>query len=105
MFCPKCGDTMVERNGVLTCVRGDMPLSPKLNQDLHDCFVANTRQPIEKQHYNYRIGGTWYCPGCGVLTTEDETGAIRCPRCKRNLREFMHHLIELHPHRRINRSE
>ena len=103
MFCPKCGDTLVEKNGVLTCVRGNMPLSPKLNRDFHDCFATNTRQPRES-HWKNRIGGAWYCPGCGVRTTEEEPGVVRCPSCKRNLGEFLLHLIELHPHRRLENS-
>lgn len=28
-----------------------------------------------------------------------ESNAILCPKCGGNLRPFMYHLIELHPHR------
>ena len=42
-------------------------------------------------------GGRWFCPGCGCPAT---TGAehVQCPRCDEYLDEFIHGLVELHPH-------
>ena len=63
---------------------------------------AKTRTPREvvftyggKPH---AIGGDWFCPGCGVPTQELTPGALRCPACSRSLVEFVHSLIERHPH-------
>ena len=48
MFCPKCGDSLAEVNGELTCVRGDMALSNRMRTDLDECFVTRTRMPPEQ---------------------------------------------------------
>jgi hypothetical protein len=97
MFCPKCGQELAEVAGVLTCHSGDMPLSPKMAQDLRECFVERSRAPREFA-FRFPVGGIWFCPGCGVRARE-AAGRIGCPHCSRSLNEFVHGLIELHPHR------
>lgn len=80
------------------CERGEMSLSKALQQALLDCYSKETRRP-EERRFGFRVGGQWFCPGCGVATTEED-GFVRCPRCTRSLNEFIPQLVELHPHRR-----
>ena len=97
MFCPMCGEEMSDVNGVLTCVPGEMPLSQRMQQSLIECFVDQSRMPREAKA-RADVGGTWFCPGCGVRVEEKE-GRLVCPSCSRSLNEFLFALIELHPHR------
>jgi hypothetical protein len=96
MFCPKCGEELTDVDGDLTCVTGDMQLSPRMRDNLNECFVEKTRMP--KDFVNIRIGGTWFCPGCGVRM-EAEGGRVVCSRCSRSINEFIFDLVERHPHR------
>ncbi len=101
MYCPKCGDGLERRpTGELTCERGDMRLSKELERRLTECFVDRTRRPGAVPLHR-RVGGSWYCPGCGVAMVETDPGLITCPRCGLALGELVHELIELHPHRAI----
>ena len=98
MHCPKCGVTLVEESGQpKRCAPGDMWLSEKLAGALRECYVENARSPRERP-FPARVGGEWFCPGCGVKTAEASAGDVRCPQCKRSLAEFIHALVELHPH-------
>ena len=103
LHCPKCGDVLTESaSGEFECVRGRMGLAQELEQRLRECYVLQTRAPRDvvftyggKPH---RIGGDWFCPGCGVAAQELTPGDLRCPACSRSLVEFVHSLIERHPH-------
>lgn len=97
MFCPMCGDTLVNVNGELTCVRGGMGLSRDMERRLAECYVARSRRPREARA-TFQWGGTWHCPGCGVRAEERE-GTVRCPQCGLCMNEFLFLLIERHPHR------
>src|SRR5579864_589515 len=102
MYCPKCGDALEETESTFICVRGNMPLSTYMSKHLYACFVSQSDQPREFQFSKdgYRWGGRWFCPGCGVLMHEETPGAVRCPKCRRNIGMFLHQLVELHPHQR-----
>jgi len=96
MYCPKCGDELQNVRGALTCLRGDMPLSPSLSAAFTEIFVHKSR--TAPCHRNaHLISGAWYCPGCGIPLVE-ELGSTVCPRCNQSLDEFLFPLIELHPH-------
>jgi hypothetical protein len=100
MFCPKCGDAMSEDGPEIECVRGQMGLSQFLAKRLSDSFVARSVPPKEPVPIGYRIGGTWFCPGCGVEMEEVAgTNGMICPDCKGNLGPFIFELVEFHPHR------
>jgi rubrerythrin len=77
-----------------------MELSQHMAERLHSCFVSKTEQPEEFRFTSggYRFGGRWFCPGCGVLMYEEPPGAVRCPKCGRNIGRYLHELVELHPH-------
>jgi len=100
MYCPKCGDPLTDERGVFLCERGEMQLSKNMGERLYSCFVSKAEEPEEFRftEAGYRFGGQWFCPGCGVLTREEEPGAVRCPQCGRNMGKYLHQLIELHPH-------
>ncbi|MCC2669840.1 MAG: hypothetical protein K0Q72_2311 [Armatimonadetes bacterium] len=98
LFCPRCGVPFTDVNGVLTCVPGDMPLSTNLSRDLIECYVAETRKPRETV-FSFQVGGTWFCPGCGV-PVQEQNSLLICPHCTRSINDFIHRLMELHPHRR-----
>jgi len=103
LHCPKCGDVLTKSaDGSLECVRGRMGLAQELEQRLRECYVTKARDPKDAAFtYGGRphpIGGTWFCPGCGVAAQELTPGDLRCPVCSRSLVEFVHALIERHPH-------
>ena len=99
MHCPRCGAVLEEEDGLARrCAPGAMRLSEHLTRALDDCYVKNVRAPREGR-LPFRVGGTWYCPGCGVMLEEPSVGEVRCPACKRSLVEFIRHLVELHPHK------
>jgi len=102
MFCPKCGDKMGQVNGLWTCRRGEMPLSPRMSEIFTDIYVLKNR-PSEHRPITFKRGGLWYCPGCGV-PAEERDGSVTCNQCGQFLDEFLWHLIELHPHRTKNGS-
>lgn len=98
LHCPKCGDFLTEAaDGSLECVRGRMGLAQELAERLRDCYVTKIREPKNPSR-QHRIGGSWFCPGCGVAAQELTPGDVRCPVCSRSLAEFMFALIERHPH-------
>jgi uncharacterized Zn finger protein (UPF0148 family) len=102
MFCPKCGEQLTSHAGELFCERGQMGLSRNLENGFTECFVARARRSSRKP-FGFRVGGTWFCPGCGVKMIED-AGLVSCPACQESLNEFIPPLIELHPHRTDERS-
>jgi tRNA(Ile2) C34 agmatinyltransferase TiaS len=107
LFCPKCGAALAKTvDGHFECKRGRMPLAHHLEQRLIECFVTEARRPREPSGVYKagppKIGGTWFCPGCGVMTTESTPGDVRCPKCSRSLSEFVYALVERHPH--LNQS-
>lgn len=100
MFCPRCGDALeAEADGTLVCRRGEMPLSINMQKRLVDVFGSRSRRSLESV-LPFEIGGTWWCPGCGVEAVESHPGDLRCASCKTSLAEFVYELVELHPHRR-----
>ncbi|MBI5354338.1 MAG: hypothetical protein HZB50_16990 [Chloroflexi bacterium] len=73
-----------------------MEITKDLERRLRECYTLKLRKPHEKP-FNFLIGGQWFCPQCGVSTLE-EKGSVRCPKCKLSLNEFINSLIEFHPH-------
>lgn len=95
VFCPKCGKPMDVVSGTFTCVSGEMPLSRNLHDMLSEVFVSRTRSA---RAVPLNWGGNWFCSGCGVPATADREH-VRCQTCGQYLDEFLHALIERHPHR------
>jgi hypothetical protein len=96
MFCPRCGESLEEINGWLTCRKGNMELSTHLAEGLKACFIDKKRNPSDKP-FTFKVGGRWSCPGCGVPMVE-HAGLIQCPTCSLCLNEFIYNLVERHPH-------
>ena len=103
LHCPKCGDVLAESpDGNVKCLRGRMEFAQELAQRLRDCYVTKIRDPKDVKFTHrgkpHPIGGSWFCPGCGIPAKETTPGDVRCPSCSRSLVEFMYSLIERHPH-------
>jgi hypothetical protein len=77
MYCPKCGDALKEEEGTFTCLRGDMTLLQYMAVHLYSCVVSRTEEAKEF-HFTaagYTVGGLWFCPGCGLVVSEETPGA------------------------------
>lgn len=99
IYCPKCGDVLREsKNGSLECPDGQLTFAEELAERLKECYFYLARNPREASFSGHPIGGKWFCPGCGVPAAELTPGDLRCPVCHRSLGEFIHSLIERHPH-------
>jgi len=98
MFCPKCNNVLTKTNEQAFCLPGEMGLSPRLTRRLEECYLTKTERPREFA-FSFQVGGKWFCPGCGVPTSE-EAGVIRCPQCNLSINEFIHQLVELSPHKK-----
>ena len=103
MFCPKCSDELVKVGSEVTCVRGQMGLSQHLERRFTECFILGADRPRESR-FSFIVGGKWFCPGCGVPAVEAD-GVVRCPLCELSLNEFIHALVERHPHVRVAGKE
>ena len=104
MFCPKSGEVLDESPaGVFECKPGRMQLSAELSRRFRSCYVLREIQPKDEPFgQGMTVGGSWYCPGCGVRAEEASPGDVRCPRCRLALNEFVYPLVELHPHLKAN---
>jgi rubrerythrin len=92
---------MEERNGTFVCERGNMPLSPYIAKHLYAVFVsdAENSEDFTPSKIGLKLGGTWFCPACGVQMTEKVVGDLSCPSCRRKMApKYVEQLIELHPH-------
>jgi uncharacterized Zn finger protein (UPF0148 family) len=95
MHCPWCGtDLSRDEQGNLGCVIGNMWLSKRLEQELHQVFEEKCRSPRSTRF----DGMIWYCAGCGEKLIKDANDIARCPNCQHTMGEFSHSLIEFHPH-------
>ena len=75
-----------------------MGFSQHLERGLIECFVDRTRAP-RSAPLPFRVGGSWFCPSSGLPMSEAEPGLVMCSDCGLSLGEFIHELVELHPHR------
>jgi hypothetical protein len=94
MFCPKCGEKLIQFRSMLYCEKGNMQFSESLTNRFNECFGIKTSRPAENK-FSFICGGTWFCPQDGSEMTE-ETGFIKC---KISLNEFIRVLVETHPHK------
>lgn len=58
LFCPRCGDPLVDVSGELRCVAGGMGLSKVMASRLMDCYVSKSRRPRERD-FAFQWGGEW----------------------------------------------
>jgi len=101
LFCPKCGtELQASSEGELECRAGSMQLSAALNRQLTECYITKVREP-DPRPLGFFIGGNWFCPGCACAILEESPGNLRCPSCQKQLAEFVHALVEFHPHHAI----
>jgi hypothetical protein len=103
LFCPRCGDELrPTADDSLQCERGQMVLALALARSLRECYQDELRLPKQVVFTHkgapHPIGGTWFCPGCGVRIPEDSPGALTCPLCSRSVVEFVVGLVERHSH-------
>ena len=99
MFCPRCGDELSRNasNGALECAAGQMQLSLRMEQRLKERFEDGVGG-VDTRPYPHGIGGTWFCPACGVPANELTKGDLRCSQCRLALADMVWELIEINPH-------
>lgn len=92
VYCPKCSQPVVEREGIWRCSSGELEFSRSLGARLYREFGLSSspgRVPSGSP------GPTdWFCPCCCVRLGED----MSCPECGRTLVPYRFELIEFHPH-------
>jgi predicted RNA-binding Zn-ribbon protein involved in translation (DUF1610 family) len=99
MYCPKCGEAMVWREGELWCVPGEMPLSKSVQTTLAE--MIESAPPSTAATTSVKLGEEWFCPADGARMVDAEGGITTCPSCGRVLGlRLIYELVELHPHRR-----
>lgn len=79
-------------------------MSRHLATHLFACFVSKSERPkdpppLSEMKYSGGVGEHWFCPGCGVVMHEQTPWTVRCPQCGLSIWEFLHELIEIHPHK------
>lgn len=91
MFCPKCGDELIIKDGELYCLRGDMYLS----QNVREILEARYGEISPREPSDYKLDHTkWWCPGCGIKVNEK----LECSNCGKNYYDLLYPLVEIHPH-------
>jgi rubrerythrin len=88
---------MQESKGELRCTKVGMGLSLKLREGLEEVFVRRSRPGRLNPPTFPRVGGPWFCPGCGTAMRVDSPH-VTCPSCGNALDEFLYPIVELHPH-------
>ena len=96
LFCPKCGKPLVETPDGLTCIEGDMVLTPQMERDLSTTF-GSTEGVTDPTPLRFKVGGTWFCPACSQPMIE-ENGCVSCAQCGKSLNRYVYQLVERHPH-------
>lgn len=91
-----CGEPLQVVEGRFTCVKGEMVLTEHMEGLLREAFGSASGQ-TDNAPLKYRVGGSWFCPACGVALAE-VGGVLGCPQCGRSLNRFVYHLVERHPH-------
>jgi hypothetical protein len=96
MYCPRCASRIVSFGPTARCQKTNAPLSTRLHADLLAFCVARTslEQPGP---LSFKVGGTWFCPGCGAPMREDN-GYLLCDYCGAYLNRFVHSLVEFFVH-------
>jgi len=101
MFCPKCGNPLLLKHhergrDELSCVKGEMGLSPIMQQKFEERYGHNPMPQSSNPPLNnpFHGGFQWFCPGDG----EPLNAQLECPRCRKHLRDLVSPLVELHPH-------
>jgi predicted RNA-binding Zn-ribbon protein involved in translation (DUF1610 family) len=99
MFCPNCGDEMIDYQGTLLCERGGMALSENMLHKLHETFILKTRKPEDHELLTGENEDR-FCPDHGLKMINKDSYA-RCPICNLSVSEFIYQLIRYNPHENI----
>jgi hypothetical protein len=111
MFCPKCGEELAEVLGTqgalrqaaepgerLTCLRGEMVLSQRMEELLVEWCQSAPAHP-ESTSTGPGSGAVWFCP-LDAHQMEIHHGYPQCPSCQRTLTARMiTTLVEIQPHK------
>src|SRR4029077_12303911 len=88
MYCPKCGDQMVEDGEIFTCVKGRSPTSIDLARRLREYEEKGRNAILSVSNRSFRFGGLWFCPCCATDLQEQELG-FYCAGCGRSLDKWL----------------
>jgi uncharacterized Zn finger protein (UPF0148 family) len=92
MFCPKCNAVLVQDEGELKCLSGEMALSKNMECALTERYGGHATQKQMEVSTGAKLA--WYCPGCGIPLDSN----LVCPYCEISLSDLQRALVELHPH-------
>jgi hypothetical protein len=83
MFCPKCGQLLVEAEGSLKCPRGGMVLSEELRELLIGLIPGDQPPPhvVPAEVLGNYTDPTWYCPTDGSPLRVRNEQPPQCPTC------------------------
>lgn len=98
LYCPRCGDRLHADPRFLRCPTGNMDLSKRVTEALHDYRQTPPQQgPQVDSSYNW--GGTWFCPDDGSRLNLSTGQLPNCGFCQRILpHHLMYQLVEFHVH-------
>jgi hypothetical protein len=91
-YCPKCGQEVVEKDGIWACTSGGLEFSMRVGGQLAATYGASFL-PGRKPAAPMQVG-VLFCPSCCAVLGREYV----CPECHRSLRQFIFQLIEIHPH-------
>lgn len=98
VFCPRCGQPMVEVEGRATCAASGMDLSPMMQRTLEE-YCAEQPALTPSRETRARWGAAWYCPRDGAAMSSSDFLLPVCPKCGGVMAEFtLYQLTELHVH-------
>lgn len=92
MYCPKCGHEMIDVEGKLTCIEGNMTLSTVCQNRLLELFPEQNTRP-----YQVELGVEFmrrFCPSCGVPVKD-----YSCTECGKSILPLRYMLVEYHLHK------
>lgn len=100
MYCPKCGQTMILRDGHMYCEEGEMYLSQYVTDELQKAFPAREESVhSDKSPIPVSTNKTLYCPVDGCKLTGN-VSPLACPKCRGAISApILYQLIKRHPHR------
>jgi uncharacterized Zn finger protein (UPF0148 family) len=102
VYCPWCGDDLIERDERLVCRVTGEELSAQAATELRAVTAGRPLRALVVGRV--RWGRNWHCPADGARMIE-VAGVVACPICDRSLPGgLVYQLLEFHNHPRTCRA-